>query len=320
MPVSALFRSMSEPSVPRRTVLRLGAASLASLLMSELPSKLARADQPLLTRAIPSSGEALPAVGLGTWQAFDVAGDPAAIEEARETLKELVATGGRVIDSSPMYGSAESVAGQLMQELAIRDRVFVATKVWTEGRNAGRAQMDASMRKLRVERLDLMQVHNLVDTGTHLDTLREWKAAGRVRYVGVTHYHSGAHGMLEKIVRSRAVEFVQVNYSLAEPEADRRLLQAAADSGVAVVVNRPFAEGAMFRRVKGRPLPDWAAALGCASWAQVFLKWILGHPAVTCAIPGTRNPRHLADNLAAARGPMPDAAARRRIAEHFASL
>jgi aryl-alcohol dehydrogenase-like predicted oxidoreductase len=307
---------MPERSSSRRTVLKLGAVSLASLLMPES----ARAEPALLTRKIPSTGEALPAVGLGTWQAFDVAGDGAAIAEARDTLRALVAAGARVIDSSPMYGSAESVAGQLMQELAIRDRLFVATKVWTEGRNAGRAQMDASMKKLRVERLDLMQVHNLVDTGTHLDTLGEWKAAGRVRYVGVTHYHAGAHAALETVVRSGAVQFVQVNYSLAEPEADRRLLQAAADSGVAVIVNRPFAEGALFGRVKGKPLPAWAGELGCASWAQFFLKWILGHPAVTCAIPGTRNPKHIVDNVGAARGPLPDAAARRRMAEHFGSL
>jgi aryl-alcohol dehydrogenase-like predicted oxidoreductase len=315
-----MSRSMPERSPPRRTVLKLGAASLASLLMPEFPSESARAAEALLTRPIPSTGEALPAVGLGTWQAFDVAGDAAAIAEARDTLRAVVAAGAHVIDSSPMYGSAESVAGQLVQELGIRDRLFVATKVWTEGRNAGRAQMDASMKKLRVERLDLMQVHNLVDTGTHLDTLAEWKAAGRVRYVGVTHYHAGAHAALETVVRSRAVQFVQVNYSLAEPEADRRLLQGAADSGVAVIVNRPFAEGALFRRVKGKPLPAWAGELGCASWAQFFLKWILGHPAVTCAIPGTRNPQHLADNLGAARGALPDAATRRRMAEHFASL
>ena len=299
-------------------MLRLGALSLASLLMPDTP--LQSAETALLTRPIPSTGEPLPAVGLGTWQSFDVAGDPAAVEEARETLRALAAAGGRVLDSSPMYGSAEAVAGQLVHELGLRERVFIATKVWTEGRNAGRAQMDASMKKLRVERLDLMQVHNLVDAGTHLQTLREWKAAGRVRYVGVTHYHAGAHAALETVVRSGEVQFVQVNYSLDEPEAERRLLPAAAASGVAVVVNRPFAEGSMFRRVKGKPLPPLAGELGCASWAQYFLKWILGHPAVTCAIPGTRNPKHLADNLAAARGPIPDAAARKRMAEHFAAL
>jgi len=315
---------MPERSPSRRAALKLGGATplsyLASLLMPEFTSSSARADAALLARPIPSTGEPLPAVGLGTWQAFDVAGDAAGIAEARDTLKALVAAGARLIDSSPMYGSAEGIAGQLVQELGIRDRLFVATKVWTEGRNAGRTQMEASLRKLRVERLDLMQVHNLVDTGTHLETLREWNDAGRVRYVGVTHYHAGAHAALETIVRSGAVDFVQVNYSLAEPEAERRLLQAAADSKVAVIVNRPFAEGVMFRQVKGKPLPAWAAELGCASWAQFFLKWILGNPAVTCAIPGTRNPAHLADNLGAARGPVPDAAARRKMAEHFRSL
>ncbi len=310
---------MSGVSLPRRAVLRLGALTAASLLMPE-PTQSARAEAALRTRPVPSTGEPLPVVGLGTWQGFDVAGDPAAIDEARDALRALAAAGGRVIDSSPMYGSAESVAGQLVHELGIRDRVFVATKVWTEGRNAGRAQMDASMKKLRVERLDLMQVHNLVDTGTHLGTLKDWKAAGRVRYVGVTHYHAGAHAALETVVRSGEVQFVQVNYSLAEPEADRRLLQAAADKGVAVIVNRPFAEGAMFRRAKGKPLPPFAVELGCETWAQFFLKWILGHPAVTCAIPGTRNAKHLADNLGAARGPLPDAGARRRMAEHYAAL
>jgi aryl-alcohol dehydrogenase-like predicted oxidoreductase len=302
--------------VHRRTVLKLGAATLASLLMTDS----VRADAALVVRSIPSTGEPLPAVGLGTWQAFDIAGDPAAIEQARATLKALVSAGGRMIDSSPMYGSAESVAGRLVQELGVRDRTFVATQVWTQGRAAGRQQMEDSMRKLRVERLDLMQVHNLVDTETHLETLKEWKAAGRVRYVGVTHYHAGAHAALEKFVRSGAVEFVQVNYSLAEPEAERSLLAAAADSRVAVIVNRPFAEGAMFRRVQDKPLPAWARELGCSSWAQFFLKWILAHPAVTCAIPGTRNPKHIADNLEAARAPLPDAATRRKMAELFASF
>jgi diketogulonate reductase-like aldo/keto reductase len=280
----------------------------------------ARAEPVLLKRPIPATGELLPAVGLGTWQAFDVAGQAAETAQTRETLKALVALGGRIVDSSPMYGSAESVAGQLMQELGIRERLFVATKVWTEGRAAGLRQMEESMKKLRLERLDLMQVHNLVDTDTHLAGLRDWKKQGRVRYLGVTHYHAGAHSALEKIVRSGAVEFVQVNYSIAEPEADRRLLQAALDSRVAVIANRPFAEGAMFRRVKDRPLPEWAKEIGCASWAQFFLKWILAHPAVTCAIPGTRNPKHLADNLGAALAPFPDAATRRKMADHFGLL
>ena len=273
-----------------------------------------------LQRPIPKTGETIPAVGLGTWQAFDVAGDAAETAQAREALKALVDLGGRVIDSSPMYGSAESVSGQLADELRVKAKLFVATKVWTSGKQAGIRQMEDSMRKLRVERLDLMQVHNLVDAGTHLATLRDWKSADRVRYLGVTHYHAGAHADLEKIIRPGDIDFVQVNYSLAEPEADRRLLAVAADSRTAVIVNRPFAEGSMFRRVKDKPLPDWATEIGCASWAQFFLKWILGHPSVTCAIPGTRNPKHVADNLGAASGPLPDETMRRRMSVYFESL
>ena len=280
----------------------------------------ARAADPILQRPIPKTGETIPAVGLGTWQAFDVAGDAAETAQAREALKTLVDLGGRVIDSSPMYGSAESVSGQLADELGVKSRLFVATKVWTSGKQAGIRQMQDSMRKLRVERLDLMQVHNLNDAPTHLATLRDWKKAGRVRYLGVTHYHAGAHGDLERAIEPGDVDFVQVNYSLAEPEADRRLLAAAAASRTAVIVNRPFAEGAMFGRVRGKALPEWAKDIGCATWAQFFLKWILGHPAVTCVIPGTRNAKHVADNLGAAVGALPDEAMRRRMAAHFNSL
>ena len=273
-----------------------------------------------LARRVPKTGEGIPAVGLGTWQVFDVASDAKEKAQARETLKVFVELGGRVIDSSPMYGSSESVTGELAAALGVKGRLFVATKVWTSGSQAGIRQMEDSMRKLRVERLDLMQVHNLVDAPTHLATLREWKSAGRIRYLGVTHYHAGAHADLEKIIRPGDVDFVQVNYSLAEPEADRRLLAAAADSRTAVIVNRPFAEGSMFRRVRDKPLPAWAQEIGCTSWAQFFLKWIIAHPAVTCAIPGTRNPRHVADNLGAASGPLPDEAMRRRMSVYFESL
>jgi len=274
----------------------------------------------MIERRIPKTGEAIPAIGLGTWQVFDVAGNAAEMAQAKETLKVFVEQGGRVIDSSPMYGSSELVTGQLAAELGVRAKLFVATKVWTTGKQAGVRQMEDSMKKLRVERLDLMQVHNLQDTDTHLATLRDWKAAGRVRYVGVTHYHSGAHADLERFVKRDDIDFIQVNYSLAEPEADRRLLRAAADSRVAVIVNRPFVTGEMFRQVKGKPLPDWAKEIGCASWAQFFLKWILGHPAVTCAIPATRNPAHLTDDLSAASGPLPDEATRRKMSAYFNSL
>jgi diketogulonate reductase-like aldo/keto reductase len=274
----------------------------------------------MLERRILKTGEAIPAVGLGTWQVFDVAGNAAEMAQAKETLKAFVELGGRVIDSSPMYGSSESVTGQLASELGVRAKLFVATKVWTSGKQAGIRQMEDSMKKLRVERLDLMQVHNLQDTDTHLATLRDWKATGRVRYVGVTHYHSGAHAELERFVKRGDIDFIQINYSLAEPEADRRLLQAATDSRIAVIVNRPFAEGAMFRQVKGKPLPDWAKDIGCASWAQFFLKWILANPAVTCAIPATRNPAHMADNMGAASGPLPDEATRRKMSAYFKAL
>ena len=300
----------------RRDFLLTGACALGALLM---PQGSSAANGPL-ARRVPKTGEAIPAVGLGTWQVFDVATDAKEKAQAEETLKAFVELGGRVIDSSPMYGSSESVTGELAAALGVGAKLFVATKVWTSGRQAGIRHMEESMRKLRVERLDLMQVHNLVDASTHLATLREWKTAGRVRYLGVTHYHAGAHADLEKIIRPGDVDFVQVNYSLAEPEAGRRLLAAAADSRTAVIVNRPFAEGAMFRRVRGGPLPAWAREIGCASWAQFFLKWILGHPAVTCAIPGTRNPKHVADNLGAASGPLPDEAMRRRMSVYFESL
>lgn len=284
-----------------------------------MPPESFAANGPLIRR-IPKTGESIPAVGLGTWQVFDVAADATETVQARQTLKTFVDLGGRVVDSSPMYGSSESMTGQLAAELGAHGKLFLATKVWTSGRQAGQRQMEDSMKKLRVQRLDLMQIHNLVDVQTHLATLRDWKKTGRVRYLGVTHYHAGAHADLEKIIGGGDIDFVQVNYSLAEREADRRLLSAALDSRTAVIINRPFAEGAMFRRVRDRPLPEWAREMGCATWAQYFLKWILAHPAVSCTIPGTRNPKHVADNLGAAKGPFPDEATRRRMASHFDSL
>jgi diketogulonate reductase-like aldo/keto reductase len=274
----------------------------------------------LETRPIPRTGERIPAVGLGTWQSFDVprAGpDRAAAKAALATLVEL---GGKLVDSSPMYGAAEEAVGTFAAELGLGGRLFVATKIWTTGREAGIRQMEASFRKLRVERLDLMQVHNLVDTDAHLATLAGWQQAGRVRYLGVTHYRAGAYPALEAALKKHRPEFAQFNYSLAEREAERRMLDAARGAGAAVIVNRPFAEGAMFSRVRGKPLPGWAGEIDCASWAQVFLKFILGHPAVTCVIPGTRNPKHVADNLGAARGRLPDARLRKRIAAEFDAL
>src|SRR6266850_1319847 len=279
---------------------------------------LAQSSKPM-TKKIPSTGEDLPAIGLGTWQTFDAGDDQAAREQLREVLR-IFAGAGKLIDSSPMYGSSESVAGDLIAELGVRDRLFIATKVWTSGRDEGIQQMETSFKRLRVERMDLMQVHNLVDVATHTETLKQWKAKDRVRYIGITHYTSSAYAEVERWLKTGAYDFVQINYSLAERDAEKRLLPLAKEKNVAVIINRPFAEGALFRRTKAKPLPPWAAELGIASWAQYFLKWIVGHPAVTCAIPGTGRPEHMRDNLAAAQGPLPDAATRKKMLEYFDSL
>jgi aryl-alcohol dehydrogenase-like predicted oxidoreductase len=290
----------------RREFLTTAAALAGATLM---PAE-SRGQGQLLMRRIPKTGEALPAVGLGTWQVFDVAGNPREYGQARETLKTFAEMGGRMIDSSPMYGSSEAITGQLISELGLSGKLFLATKVWTSGKQAGVRQMRDSLRRLGVGRLDLMQVHNLVDVQTHLVTLREWKEAGHIRYIGE----------LERLIKPGQIDFVQVNYSLAEPDAERRLLGVAEESRTAVIVNRPFAEGAVFTRIKDRPVPEWAREAGCETWAHYFLKWSLAQPAITCVIPGTRNPRHVADNLGAMLGPLPDPAMRRKMAEYYRSL
>ena len=295
---------------PRRRAL-LGVLAAGALV------KPARA-APLATRAIPATGEALPIIGVGTWQTFDVGNDAAARAPLREVLKLL---DGNVVDSSPMYGSSEAVAGELIAGLGMRKRLFIATKVWTSGRAEGIRQMETSFRRLRVERMDLMQVHNLVDVATHTSTLKDWKKQGRVRYIGITHYTASAYAEVERWMRTGDYDFLQINYSLDEREAEQRLLPLAREKKIAVIVNRPFGQGSLFRRVRGKALPEWAQAeLGVQSWAQYFLKWIVGHPAVTCAIPGTGKPEHMRDNLAAGVGPLPDAAQRARMAESLAKL
>ena len=270
-----------------------------------------------MTRKIPSTGEELPAVGLGTWQVFDAGNNAAARAPLREVLAKFVAAGGKMIDSSPMYGSAESVAGDLVAELGLRGKLFVATKVWTRGRADGIAEMERSFKRLRVTTMDLMQVHNLLDVDVHTRTLAEWKAKGKIRYMGITHYTASAHGEVEKQLKKEKYDFLQINYSLAERDAEKRLLPWCQQNGVAVIANRPFAEGAMFKRVRGKPLPPWAADLGVASWAQYFLKWIVGHPAVTCVIPGTGKPGHVADNVTAGFGALPDEKQRKQMAQYF---
>jgi aryl-alcohol dehydrogenase-like predicted oxidoreductase len=300
----------------RRRVLALAAGCAAMNLISE--SGIAQ-ESKIMKRPIPRSGEMLPMVGVGTWQTFDVGPKAPERAELKEVLRLLAAAGGSVVDSSPMYGKAEGVVGDLTHD-GLREKLFFATKIWTSGRDSGIRQMEESFRLMRTERMDLMQVHNLLDLATHAKTLREWKSAGRIRYIGITHYHDGAHAELEKIVRTKAWDFVQFNYSMAEPEAEARLLPACADSGTAVIINRPFSQGGLFPKVKGKPLPPWAAEFDCTSWAQFFLKYLLGHPAVTCVIPGTRKVEHLKDNVQAGMGRLPDAAMRRRMTEHLARL
>ena len=259
----------------------------------------------------------LPRIGLGTWQTFDVGNDAAARAPLREVLKLL---DGNVVDSSPMYGSSESVAGDLIAELGLRPKLFVATKVWTRGRAEGIREMETSFKRLRVERMDLMQIHNLLDVAVHTKTLREWKQNGKVRFIGITHYNSSAYADVERWLKAEQYDFLQINYSLGEREAEKRILRIASDAKIKVIINRPFAEGALFRKVKGKPLPPWAAELGIASWAQYFLKWIVSHPAVTCAIPGTSRPEHMKDNLAAGLGALPTEDQRRKMAAYFESL
>ncbi|HEX5076185.1 MAG TPA: aldo/keto reductase [Gemmatimonadaceae bacterium] len=271
------------------------------------------ADAPL-TRSIPSSGERIPVMGMGTWRVFDVGHGPSARAPLDRCVAAFESLGGRVIDTSPMYGWAEEVAGEILTSLGLHDRMFIATKVWTQGRERGIEQMRESMRKLGVDRVDLMQVHNLVDASTHLDTLRRWKAEGLVRYIGVTHYSDRAHADVARVLRETPLDFVQINYSVAERAAEQSILPLAAERGVAVIANRPLAAGAALGPLRERPVPEWAAELGCTTWSQLLLKFVVSHPAVTCAIPATSNPDHLLDNMRAASGPMPDASLRERIA------
>ncbi len=257
-------------------------------------------------RPIPSTGEKLPVIGCGTWKAFDVAPDGEGVEQLTGVLRSLFDSGGAMVDSSPMYGRAEAVVGKCLSTLEANGRAFVATKVWTRGRQAGIDEMQRSLSLLGTSRLDLMHIHNLLDWRTHLETLRQWKGEGTIRYVGITHYTASAHAELAAVMRAEPLDFVQLNYSLEEPEAARELLPLAADRGVAVIVNRPFGGGALVRRLHGRALPEWAAELGCRTWSQLLLKYVLAHPAVTCVIPGTGNPQHMAEDCAAGSGPSID--------------
>jgi diketogulonate reductase-like aldo/keto reductase len=321
-----------ENQITRREAAKLIGASAAGLL---LPVRAARGQSKsesstMLTRPIPSSGEKLPVIGLGTWQKFDVDLTSDNRRQLGDVLSSFVRLGGRVIDTSPMYGRAEEVIGDLTTTLGIQGnvatanpsggRLFLATKVWTRGQENGIRSMERSMVRLRTKQIDLMQVHNLVDVRTHLATLRQWKEHGRIRYIGITHYESGAFDEVEKIMRSEKLDFVQINYSIMEREAEERVLPLAQERGIAVIVNRPFGGGDLFNRVRSKSLPEWSTEFDCRSWAQFFLKWIVSNPAVTCAIPATDKPRHLEDNMQAGIERLPDQKVRQRMVEIVSSF
>jgi diketogulonate reductase-like aldo/keto reductase len=309
---------MFDVSITRREAARVIGGAAAAALCS-IPLRAAE-ETTMLSRAIPATGEKIPAVGLGTWQVFDVGASPNERQPLRQVLTRFVQLGGKVIDSSPMYGRAESVIGDLTNELQLREKLFLATKVWTSGRQAGIESMERSLMRLQTKRLDLMQVHNLIDLDTQLATMRAWKEEGRIRYIGITHYVDSAFPEVEKILRREKLDFLQINYSIIDRAADERLLPLARERGVAVLINRPFASGDLFARVRAQPLPEWAGEFDCKSWAQFLLKWILGNAAVTCAIPATGNARHLEDNMAAGIGQLPDEKMRQRMAQFVTTL
>jgi len=319
--------------ISRREALRLFGIGATSLAAAASCSRFARTSDtrgatslpavpagPILTKRIPSSGEAIPVIGLGTWQTFDVGSSAAERQPLEEVLAAFSTAGGKLIDSSPMYGNSEQVVGDLSAKLGLRQKLFIATKVWTQGKDAGIRQMEESLRKLRADPIDLMQVHNLLDVNTQLDTLDEWKRKGRIRYFGVTHHTESAYDAVARVIASRRVDFLQINYAVNEREAEHRLLPLALDRGIAVIANRPFAGGELFSRLRSNPLPSWAAEIDCQSWAQVLLKFVVSHPAITCAIPATSNVTHLKDNMNAGFGRMPDAKLRTRIANEVGAF
>jgi diketogulonate reductase-like aldo/keto reductase len=306
-----------DPRNPDRRRVLQGAAGIAAAAVLG-PRAFAAVARQVHMKPIPATGETIPAVGMGTWLTFNVAPYSDARDQRVEVLRAFFDVGGRLVDSSPMYGLAEAAVGYCREKLGGAPQLFAATKVWTPARLAGIAQMNLSFKLWGVGRFDLMQVHNMVDWETHLETLQQWKAEKRVRYIGITTSHGRRHDeMLEVIERQPDFDFVQFSYSIADREAERRLLPAAAAQGKAVLVNRPFRTGGLFERVAGKPLPDWAPAIRCTAWSQFFLKFAISHPAVTCAIPATSSVAHMRENMEALAGPLPDADQRRRMAEYF---
>lgn len=305
----------------RRTFLETSAlGGLAALFpLTPRDPSMPSAD-PILMRTIPSTSERIPAVGLGTWQTFDVGTGADERAPLMAVLKRFTERGGHLVDSSPMYRRAEGVVGELAREAGLTDSLFLATKVWTRGRAEGIAQMERSFRLMGTDVMDLMQVHNLQDMATYLPIMRSWKEAGRIRYIGVTHYRVDAHARLEQVVQEEPLDFVQVNYSIASHQAADRLLPLAAERGVATLINMPFESGALFRAVRGHQLPDWAREFGCAGWGSFFLKYILGNEHVTCVIPATSDPGHLDDNMDAGYGRLPTPEERQRMVRFVEGL
>lgn len=294
-------------------------AAGSTLALGAIPWAFAETRVPIL-KPIPASGEPLPVIGMGTWQTFHVGDDDAERAPLRDVLRVFFDHGGTLIDSSPMYAEAETVTGDLVAELGEHERMFAATKVWTYGRDDGIAQMERSFRRMRVKQMDLMQIHNLRDWRLHLPTLREWQEAGRIRYIGITTSNPAQYEEFAAVMRAETLDFVQLNYNIATRGAENVLLRLAEERQMAVLVNGPFGGGGLFPRVRGRSLPEWAAEFDCESWAQFFLKFVVSHPAVTCAIPATSNPRHALDNMGAGFGRLPDAAMRERMAQFVAGL
>ena len=301
----------------RRQLLSRSALLATVAALGPLLPLLARGADPLRQRAIPATGEMLPVIGLGTSRTHDVQLDDDEMRTLLEVLRVLVEGGARVIDTAPSYGNADRVVGELVQRGDVRRQVFLASKVSATGRERGLAQIDKSFEALQTGVIDLIQVHNLQDTRTQLQLLRTLKEQGRIRYIGVTHYVESAHDRLLEVLKQEPVDFVQFNYSVSERNAERRLLPYCAEHGIATLINRPFTRGNLLSRVKGKPLPGWAADIDAGSWAQLLLKFILAEPAVTTVIPATSNPRYMADNLMAGQGRLPDARQREMIVEAF---
>jgi diketogulonate reductase-like aldo/keto reductase len=294
-------------------------ATTAGMLLPLGVSRIyaAGGSQTMLMRSIPSTGEKLPVIGLGSATTFDVRPGSPQLKPLGEVLSLFVKDGGKLIDSSPMYGQAEGVIGDLAAKSHLRNSLFIATKVWTHGQQEGIAMMERSLDRFQTRKIDLMQVHNLIDVETQMGSLREWKAKGRIRYTGITHSETRGFGEVEKAMRSQKPDFVQINYSLVERGAAQRILPLAQELRIGVIINRPFGGGGVLRSIAAKPLPPWAAEFDCHSWPQFLLKWIVAHPAVTCAIPATNNPQHLEDNMAAGVCQLPDAKTRQRMASLF---